>query len=367
MFDLPNSPTTGQTVTNGGITYRWDGAKWVSAATAYGPSSTTPLMDGVANVGTEVTFARGDHRHPIDGANTGRNLIHNSMFNVQQRGAGPWTANGQMTADRWAPYINLDTASFTIVSLTDADRAAIGDEEARYALQNIFVGSGSAGAQNQIFQNIEDVRRLGGKTVTISFWAKASTGTPSLVIGTAQTFGTGGSPSAPVYNSTFPVTISTTWARYSVTTTLASTSGKTLGTNNNNATSVSIYYSVQGTIPPQSNTVQIWGVQLEIGSVATPLEKLDVQVDLANCQRFTQSVTFVNYGYNGAGLSTAGSTMLPVKMRASPTLTLLGSMTASNLTDVSAGANTEAVWWSGNVSVAGGYVFITAYLASADL
>lgn len=29
-------------------------------------SSTTPLMDGTASVGTETTFARGDHRHPSD-------------------------------------------------------------------------------------------------------------------------------------------------------------------------------------------------------------------------------------------------------------------------------------------------------------
>ncbi len=30
------------------------------------PSSTTPLMDGTAAVGTETAFARGDHRHPTD-------------------------------------------------------------------------------------------------------------------------------------------------------------------------------------------------------------------------------------------------------------------------------------------------------------
>ena len=29
-------------------------------------SSTTPLMDGTATVGTETAFARGDHRHPSD-------------------------------------------------------------------------------------------------------------------------------------------------------------------------------------------------------------------------------------------------------------------------------------------------------------
>lgn len=30
------------------------------------PSSTTPVMDGTASVGSETDFARGDHRHPSD-------------------------------------------------------------------------------------------------------------------------------------------------------------------------------------------------------------------------------------------------------------------------------------------------------------
>ena len=40
----------------------------------------------------------------------------------------------------------------------------------------------------------------------------------------------------------------------------------------------------------QSGSIAIWGVQLEIGSVATPLEKPDPQQDLAKCQRFYQTL-----------------------------------------------------------------------------
>ncbi len=32
----------------------------------YNPSSSTPLMDGTAAVGTSTDFARGDHKHPSD-------------------------------------------------------------------------------------------------------------------------------------------------------------------------------------------------------------------------------------------------------------------------------------------------------------
>jgi hypothetical protein len=36
----------------------------------------------------------------------------------------------------------------------------------------------------------------------------------------------------------------------------------------------------------QSGSINLWGVQLEIGSVVTPLEKLDPADDLRHCQRF---------------------------------------------------------------------------------
>ena len=50
--------------------YIWStaNAAWVDggALTSPSPTSTTPLMDGSADVGTENTYARGDHVHPSD-------------------------------------------------------------------------------------------------------------------------------------------------------------------------------------------------------------------------------------------------------------------------------------------------------------
>lgn len=50
--------------------YIWStaNAAWVDggALTSSSPTSTTPLMDGSADVGTENTYARGDHVHPSD-------------------------------------------------------------------------------------------------------------------------------------------------------------------------------------------------------------------------------------------------------------------------------------------------------------
>lgn len=52
--------------------YIWssDSSAWVDGGslTSPTPASSTPLMDGVAAVGTDTKYARGDHRHPSDTA-----------------------------------------------------------------------------------------------------------------------------------------------------------------------------------------------------------------------------------------------------------------------------------------------------------
>lgn len=242
----------------------------------------------------------------------GRNLLHNPLFNVAQRGAGPFTLS-QYTVDRWnGGYAGSDTASYTQQSLADADRAAIGDEAAAYSLQNVFVGSAVAGSYQSLHQPIEGVRRLSGKTVIVSFWAKAASGTPRIGINILQNFGTGGSPSGALWvlATGIAVTISTAWTRYSATIAIPSSTGKTLGTNRDDVHDINFWFSssagtnaLAGNIGVQSGTVQLWGVQLEIGSVATPLEKPDLRYDLANCQRFYQVIS----GWGGAGYGTAGT------------------------------------------------------------
>lgn len=228
--------------------------------------------------------------------NVGRNKIHNPLFNISQQ-TGPWTSTGY-TVDRWAAGITTDTASFSQATLTDTDRTAIGDEEAVFALKNVFTGSSSAGAFNEIVHRIENVRRLAGKTVTISFWAVAAANTPKLGINILQSFGTGGSPSTSVRALTTgkSVTLSTTWTRYNVSIDIPSISGKTVGTDKNDNTALEFFYSsgatnddIAGTIGVQSGTISLWGVQLEVGDTLSELEKPDPHDDLARCMRFFQT------------------------------------------------------------------------------
>ena len=70
-FDYPNSPIIGQTVSNGGISYIWDGAKWVATPNSggdfvnvSGDTMTGPLVLS----GDPTASAQAANKHYIDNA-----------------------------------------------------------------------------------------------------------------------------------------------------------------------------------------------------------------------------------------------------------------------------------------------------------
>jgi hypothetical protein len=88
-------------------------------------------------------------------------------------------------------------------------------------------------------------------------------------------------------------------------------------------------------------TFYITGVQLEVGSTATPFERRLYNQELANCQRYYFKVGLVTDSALATGLSTSSSSTrvympFPVTMRTAPTL----SQNALWATD---GANYNAV------------------------
>ena len=324
MLDFPNSPTVGATYTGpGGVVWTFDGAKWASGSGAMAP-----------------TFN-----------DVGRNLIHNPLFNIAQRGAGPFTTN-VYTLDRWAAGFVGGSLSVTQGALADADRTAIGDEAAEYALQSVVVGGAPAASMTLLQHPIEDVRRLSGKTVTVSFWARAASGTPKIGVDWLQYFGSGGSPSAAISTTGTAVTISATWTRYAVTMTIPSAAGKVLGTNNDHSHRLQIWFSsgttnnaIAGGIGVQSGTFSLWGVQCEIGPTATPLEKPDPQQDLAKCQRFYQQAMYATVGNATAGSYLGGQCLFPVPMRAAPTIVVGGAVGAD--VNVSAANAPDMIFYYG--------------------
>jgi hypothetical protein len=313
--------------------------------------------------------------------NVGRNLIHNSGFTIAQRGAGPFTTqNGLWTLDRWNLYTATDTFSVSQVAMADSDRATIGDEAAQFMLRNVFTGNAGAAAFQILYQTIEGVRRLSGKTVTLSFWATASAAGVKLGATLDQAFGSGGSPSATVSGVGQSVTLTAVWARYSLTFSVPSTAGKTLGTNNDNGTIINFCYSSgsnnaahYGSPGVQSGTVYLWGVQLEIAQPGqtqpTPLEKRDPVYELQQCQRFYQTGGFSQQGATQATAVVQATYSLATPMRAppliTPTYTATVNCSASSVGNLNPGLQQ---WITTTTTPASGqFAFAGTITASADL
>ena len=348
-------------------------APLASPALTGNPTAPTPIAgDNDTSIAT-TAFVQETATPALN--NVGRNLIHNSMFNVAQRGAGPWTAAGNYLADRWQQTFGGGSTFVTVAAITDGSRAQIGDEAAEYALANAFVGSATAGSFNIIWQQIEDVRRLSGKTITVSFFAATLSGNLMLGVSLDQNFGSGGSPSPNVSGNGIAVTLGTTWTRYSVTLALPSVAGKTLGTSGDSRTSLNLWHSAEATfamrsggVGVQSGTIFLWGVQLEIGSVATPLEKPEPSDDVRRCQRFYQTGYTAFLGYGAASQQIGMSGIFSPAMRASPTMTIAGAVIYGNASGfVFTYNNNVNFTGAANAIALGTANYAANYTASADL
>jgi len=305
--------------------------------------------------------------------NVGRNLLHNGSFQVAQRGFGGWSpvtgTGGLYSADRWIVSVSNDTSTYSLVNLTDADRAAIGDEWAQFTLQAVVNPSATGGSFSFIQQKIENLRRLSNKTVLVTFWAKSSVAT-TIGVRYSQSFGTGGSPSTAVFGAFTQWPITTSWQRFLTALAIPSDAGKTFGTNNDSFTGLDIFLNLTGTFG-NAATLQFWGMQLEISqsgqTQATPFERISYDDDLRHCQRFYQVGQLIWSGYQTTGSSLTCGSNLQVTMRASPTMGLVS--------DTSGGVNPRTIGQLGNygayvsatTNTTGGVSLNYTYSASADL
>jgi hypothetical protein len=274
----------------------------------------------------------------------GKNKIINGDFSVNQRAFTSTTSSATFTFDRWITTASGGTSTYTAQTFTLGAAPVAGYEGKNY-IDIDTTGQSAAADNTRIITRMESVRTLAGQTATVSFWAKAASGTPSVAIDFSQTFGTGGSPSSAVVGiGVTKFALTTSWTRYSVTVSVPSISGKTLGTNNNDHFSINFFTSAGSnfssrtdTLGTQTATISLWGVQIEAGSVATAFQTATgtLQGELAACQRYyyrttaTQAYSDFGSGYNKS--TTEGSFMIPfpVTMRTTPTA-LEQSGTASN-------------------------------------
>jgi hypothetical protein len=299
----------------------------------------------------------------------GKNKIINGDFNVNQRGFTSSTTNATYNFDRFFQSNSGGTVTFSAETFA-LGAAPVAGYEGKNFLRIVSASQTSAGDYAALNYSIESVRTLAGQTATISFWAKASTGTPAIGTSILQAFGTGGSPSSNVITSASTTTITSSWARYSFTINLPSISGKTLGTNNNNKLQFNIWTSVGATqvgngfpdVGLQNVTIDLWGIQIEEGSVATAFQTATgtIQGELAACQRYylksynqatapaTASNTVGNTGYSAISSTNTHNrwnVRFPVNMRGTPTVTIYStnSGTSAKIYNEQAAADVDGV------------------------
>jgi len=236
----------------------------------------------------------------------GKNKIINGDFTINQRAFTSTTTSGTYTFDRWRLVASGGTSTLSAETFTPGAAPVAGYESKNFA-RLVSTGQSGTNDNTRLGQRIEDVRTFAGQTITISFWAKASTGTPSVAAYTEQEFGSGGS--AAVANNGNKVVISSSWARYSVSLAVASISGKTIGTGSFLGTFLvtsagSNFNSQTNSLGIQSETIDIWGVQVEAGSVATAFQTATgtIQGELAACQRYYQRHSFATASVDLTGL-----------------------------------------------------------------
>ena len=308
----------------------------------YGTGSSAVTRLGIGTAGQVLTVNGGgtapSWATPSGGTNlfyAGKNKIINGDFFVNQRAFTSTTTSGTYGADRFKYFYAGGTSTYSLQAFTPGAAPVSGYEAVQFA-RIVTTGQSASTDYTFLTQVLEDVRTYAGQTVTISFWAKAASGTPEISTEVTQYFGTGGSPSATVNTDAGQVTLSTSWARYSVTVNVPSISGKTIGTTANTSflqlvfwvSAGSSFNARTGSMGIQSNTFDMWGFQMEAGSTATDFQTASGSLggELALCQRYYfRNANGSANNWFATGIANTGSAaiaflQMPVPMRVSPTV-----------------------------------------------
>jgi len=256
----------------------------------------------------------------------GKNFIINGGMDIAQRGTSISVGASAITytLDRWCAFSTSPT-----VTVSQISSGLTGFQYAIRTQRNSGQGAGTI-YQSQSIETKNSIP-LAGQTVTISFWARAGANYSQTGNGLFVELGCNTTTDANILNGGFTqpfITtqiITTSWVRYSYTTTIPS-----------NATQVGFYVNETATGTAGANDYfDITGVQLEIAPQATPFSRAGGSIggELLLCQRYFQHYgNGIAYEYYGVGSNITGSYAmvslpLKVKMRATPSVTYSAAST----------------------------------------
>jgi hypothetical protein len=358
MIDFPANPTVGQSFTAAGVTWIWDGVKWL-------PSGLSPTV--------------------VPGINDNR-LINGDMH-IDQRGvaSGGGGTAFSYTVDRWIYSGSQPTKGTWTRSSTTMPGGF------PYYLQ--FTSSSAyALLTSDYFQFYQFIEAdfisdfmwgtLSAQPVTLSFWVFSFlTGT----FGGSLSNGT----TTRCYPFTYSIPAANTWTKIVITipgdttgTWMLSGNGAGVGVHFDlgsgatyrgpaNAWAGTNYVGATGTVSVVSTNgafLLFTGVKLEIGNVATSYNRQSLAKSMADCQRYYQAGQIITSGYaNAAGMFIYWSSLLPVVMRAAPTVV----PTVQNLINCGSLAGgqytSSTVWLQAAATATGQFTASASFTASAEL
>ena len=296
-----------------------------------------------------------------------RNLIINGGMQVSQRATSATTmTNAYATVDRFRGFSNGGGA-FTgeQYSMTASDIASTGQRKALKVLVSTADSSIASDDYYAIQHKFEgdDLQHLkygtsDAETMTISFFVKSdTTGTYFFTVDKIANGQT-----AYRLPQEFTISSADTWEKKTLK--ISPTAGSTSvitgsagvigggtghglsiyfgfawgtdyhGTNNTWGTGTyATNATSNGFMSTVGNEFFLTGVQLEVGSVATPFEHRSFGEELALCQRYyfqTGAVYYLNTYGNNPSTYSLGIFVLPVSMRSNPTVTLSDSAYGSS-------------------------------------
>lgn len=313
-----------------------------------------------------------------------KNRIINGAMVIDQRNAGASVsttgiAAAGYTVDRWAYFVSV-ASKFTVQQNAASVTPPAGFTNYLGATSSsaYSIGAGDYFGLQQAIEgfNISDLAwgTANAKTVTLSFWVYSSlTGTFSGSLRNPTAYNRS-------YIFSYSIPVANTWTQISVTIV-----GDTTGTwvTNSNA-GILLFFSL-GSGSTYSGTAGSWtsgnlvtttgatsvvgtngatfyitGVQLEIGSTATPFERRLYNQELINCQRYYETnfdngtapqagISFTNSsGHNvtayGATVCRSGNIPFAVAKRTAPVMTFYR-------TSLSASNNSSWQWFNGSAWV----------------
>ena len=296
-----------------------------------------------------------------------RNHVINGDFQVWQRGTS-FTTTFDYTADRWHFSNNLSLS---------ISRQATPVSENTTGCKYYMRVEPNGNTHNSTFisfrHKIENVSSIPPSTdCTISFWVRSSQVTKMRI----QLWDLYNNFSAyDLFGQTDIEGISSTWKRVEFTTRSPSRSG----TSPVDGANMLLIQIQNLSTFSGSNTLDITGVQLEVGKVATPFEHRSYGEELAACLRYYWQVTKEKAYHNVTNMvaydssSAYGTLYYPVKMRTQPTFShssdndFFVTGQSNNFTPVNMSAS-EITTWSSQLygSTNGNYTQGSAYWLRFD-